>query len=125
MACDEKETDMTGLYVICSKHPQKQLSKQRNGYREYFDGATYAYAREAISPDLLGVMEGRQVRMLPQWVQDVNSVKGDPEASFFFVEMKNTESVEQAIDRGNSLPLIKRTDLLLHPDKERRSTFGK
>ncbi|RWR04715.1 hypothetical protein [Paenirhodobacter populi] len=115
---------MTGLYVICSKRPQKQLSMRRNGYQEYFDGHSYAYAREAISPDTLGVSEGERVRMLPQWVQDVGSVSGDPEASFFFVEMKNRESAEQAIERGRSLPVSKRSGLLLLPDRERRSAFG-
>lgn len=115
---------MTGLYVICSKCPQKQLSKRRNGYNEYFDGSNYAYAREAISPDILGVKEGEKIRMLPQWVQDVGSVAGDPETSFFFVDMKNRESIEQAIERGRSLPIARRSDLLLQPDRERRSAFG-
>lgn len=116
---------MTGLYVICSKKPQTQLSRRRNGFQEYVFGATFAYVREAVSPDTLGVREGEKVRMLPQWIEDVGSVATDPEASFFVVEMKNRESVRQAVERGLSLPLARRDDLLICPDQERRSPFGR
>jgi protein gp37 len=88
-------------------------------------GAAFAYVREAIAPDTLGALEGQQVRILPQWIEDIGSVANDPEASFFFVEMRNRESVQHAVERGLSLPLVRRDDLLIHPDRERRSPFGK
>jgi len=112
---------MTGLYVICSERPQEHLSKRRyDGYQKFTCGNIFAYAQEENGRSALGVAEGEKIKMLPQWIEDVRSIRDDPRASFFYLVMKNRESVEQAIDRGCSLPLSKKTSTLLAPDQERR-----
>jgi hypothetical protein len=93
---------MTGLYVICSKRLQNQLSKRRCGYEEYTVGNTHAYIREEHNAHDLGRRADEHIQMLAQWIEDVRSVSDDSEASFFFMELKNRESTREAVQRGLS-----------------------
>lgn len=112
---------MTGLYVICSRAPQKHLSARRNGYQEYLLGKTHAYLREAVAPDDLGLREGAHIRILPQWLQDIASVRADPEATFFYLELRHRETIGEAVTRGLALPRVQDVSPLLRPDQERRA----
>jgi hypothetical protein len=115
---------MSGLYAICSRHPQKHLSRRRHGYAEYEVGGSYAYIREEHNSPALGRRDNGRIHMLDQFRDDVTSVAADAEASFFFVEMTDGESVEDAIGRGLGLRLSKSREPWLMPDQERRPVTG-
>ena len=111
---------MTGLYVIVSSRGQEQLSKRRNGYQHYrLDGAD-AYVREDHNSDFLGKRRGDRLDMSSQWLSDIATVADDPEATFFFVDAKNRETVPDAIRRGLALPVSRAAGSSLVVDAERR-----
>ncbi len=97
------------------------LVKRRLGYREYPLDSSFAYAHEVNGPDDLGVVKGDEVSLLPKLIEDVRSVSDDPDATFFYLEMQNRESVEDAIKRGLALPVSRHRQMFLHANKERRS----
>lgn len=96
---------MTGLYVIVSRRGGAHLARRRSGYRQVAVDGTQAYVREEHNSGFLGTREGDRVRISAQWMADIRAVAEDPEASFFFVEMKGRETLAEAIRRGLSLPV--------------------
>lgn len=111
---------MSGIFVIYSARPQKQLVQRRNGYREYAVDTGWAYVREdSNSPDL-GRRDAGGVALLPRFIEDVTSVRSDPEATVTFLELKNRESVEDAVASGLRLPLRKDAAHWLAVNAERR-----
>jgi len=115
---------MSGLYVICSRLPQKHLSQRRHGYAEHRVGGTYAYVREEHNSPALGRRDNGRIRMLEQFMDDVKSVATDADATFFFVEMKARDTVEDAIGRALALPPAMSPEPWLTPDEGRRSVTG-
>lgn len=113
---------MTGLYVICSKTQQRQLSQRRAGYAEHLVGDVYFYVREDHNSATLGQRRGDRIQVLPQLVEDVRSVGSDPTSSCFFVEQKRRESREEALLRGLHLPLTHSAEMSLVVDGERRTS---
>lgn len=114
------EFGMTGLYVICSEKPQEHLSRRRGGYREIVLRGACFYVREEHNSEMLGSRDHGRVRMLPQLIEDVRSVRDDPHASCFFVEQKGRETLEEALERGKELPVGRSTGSWLAVDEERR-----
>ena len=112
---------LTGLYVICSRRRQAQLSKRRQGYGEHRVGDLHAYVRQEHNSRDLGRREGARIHLLPRFLEDVRSVASDRHATFFFLEWRNREPIEDAIGRGNGLPLSGRIEPWLLIDEERRS----
>ncbi len=111
---------MTGLYVIWTSRRNDQLVLRRRGYRQVeIDGAKACF-REDHNTDFLGAREGNQVRMSSQWIADIRTVAEDPASTAFFVEMRNRESVEDAIRRGLALPVSRSDHPSILVDVERR-----
>lgn len=111
---------MSGLYVIWSRRRYDELLRRRQGYGHLdLDGGA-AYFREEHNTDFLGRREGSHIRMMSQWIADIRMVAEDPTSTVFFVEMKDRESVEDAIRRGLALPVVGAAHPQLLVDSERR-----
>lgn len=111
---------MSGLFVIHTHTQQDGLCKRRFCYQEYALAHGFAYVRQEHNTDFLGVRQDDQMRILPQWMEDVRSASQDRSASFFFVDARHRESFEEAILRGMQLPVVKDHELRLRIDQERR-----
>lgn len=111
---------MTGLYVIASKKSQHHLVQRRQGYGAHEVEGRRFYVREDHSSRMLAQREDGRIRLLPPLIEDLRSVRDDPEATFFAVDQRSREAVEEALARGIGLPVSRSPELWVLVDEDRR-----
>lgn len=97
---------MTTLYAIFSVKRLPSLFQRRIRYAEVMLEGKFCYAFEALGVDPLGRRKGNLVEIQDQFLADINlAAAGDPNAFFFVADLRNRESVLDAIQRCLKTPL--------------------
>jgi hypothetical protein len=115
---------MSGMFVIYSSRPQRQLVQRRNGYREHAVTPGWAYVRDEANSTDLGQRADGGIKLQPRFIEDARSTHADPEASVTFLELTHRQSEEDAVAAGLRLPLRRDGGAWLPVNTERRPVGG-